>query len=403
MMAWRYLTQTSNKEKTISRMAMICFAGTLISTFSLALVIAIMNGFEKTTHQKLRGIHSQLTIKSYIDALNFEKIKPILKKEFPQVAAFAPSTLEQVLIQNPNLNNMSNLIVLKGVDPHMEPHVSTIETKITSTPKKLIATLENQSIVLGEKLAESLNVQIGQMVNLLFVEEQEETMNTIKLTKRQARIGGIFKTGIEEFDENLAYCSLDFLNSLFDNAGVGMINLELEPNANEQETIDALKKKIHLQAYSWKDLYPALVSALKLEKYAMFFILSLIILVASMNIISLLFMYIVQKQRDIAILRTLGLHENYCRRIFLYIGVGITLPASILGLLLAALAAFLLERYPFITLPDSYYVSHLPAHMDWEIIGAVFFVITVISFISIWFSSRKTTQISICDVLRTSQ
>ena len=84
---------------------------------------------------------------------------------------------------------MSNLIVLKGVDPHMEPHVSTIETKITSTPKKLIATLENQSIVLGEKLAESLNVQIGQMVNLLFVEEQEETMNTIKLTKRQARIG----------------------------------------------------------------------------------------------------------------------------------------------------------------------------------------------------------------------
>ena len=181
-------------------MTLICFAGTFISTFALALIIAIMNGFEKTTHQKLRGIHSQLTMKSSIGTLNFQKIKPILKKEFPHVAAFAPSTLEQVLIQNPQNNSMSNLIVLKGVDPHLEPQVSVIETKIVSDKKKLKNTLAHQSIMLGHKLAELLQVRVGDSVNLLFVEEQEETTNTIQLTKRQASVGGIFKTGIEEFD-----------------------------------------------------------------------------------------------------------------------------------------------------------------------------------------------------------
>jgi lipoprotein-releasing system permease protein len=132
----------------------------------------------------------------------------------------------------------------------------------------------------------------------------------------------------------------------------------------------------------------------------MFFILALITLVACMTMISLLFMYIQQKRRDIAIFKSMGLSDNKIRSIFLRIGLKITLGASLTGLTLAFIAGYILERYPFIHLPDVYYISYLPARMDFEIFIVVFIVTMIFGFLATWIPTRGTKKINIAQVLR---
>jgi lipoprotein-releasing system permease protein len=147
-------------------------------------------------------------------------------------------------------------------------------------------------------------------------------------------------------------------------------------------------------------LYPDLVSSLILEKYVMFFILALITLVATLNMISLLFMQIQHKLRDIAIMKTIGLANKPIRSIFLALGVTITLLASLSGLGCAAVAGYLLERYPFIKLPDVYYVSYLPARMDFELFVVVFCATLLLGFLATWIPAQRTKRINIAHVLR---
>jgi lipoprotein-releasing system permease protein len=224
------------------------------------------------------------------------------------------------------------------------------------------------------------------------------------------------------------------MNKLFDESGVDQITIKLHPHQkkylkysifslnfwasfwaeikfksssffmgrNEEDiVIEKLKRRLpQLQVNSWKDLNPALVSSLKLEKYASFFILALITLVASMNMISLLFMQIQQKRRDIAIFKAMGISDSSIRNIFLHLGISITFTASAIGLGLAALAGYLLKKYPFIELPDVYYVSYLPARMDAEIFFVVFLATMILGFLATWIPARRSKQIEIAQVLR---
>ena len=132
----------------------------------------------------------------------------------------------------------------------------------------------------------------------------------------------------------------------------------------------------------------------------MFLILALITLVASMNIISLLFMQIIQKRGDIAILKSMGLSDKKISQIFFYLGMTISTIGSIAGLICSFIAGWFLENYPFITLPDAYYVTYLPAKMEWQIFVIVFVVVILISFLATWIPTRKTRKINISQVLR---
>ena len=220
------------------------------------------------------------------------------------------------------------------------------------------------------------------------------------LESTDAFISGIFNTGIDEFDSGLILCSLNFLQNIFPESDVTQLNIKLKPGVNEQSVVQKLTDHLKLEAYSWKDLYPALVSALILEKYVMFFILALITLVASMSILSLLYMQITQKRADIAILHAIGTPHTTITAIFMTIGLIITSSASVVGIALAYIASFLLERFPFISLPDAYYVTYIPAKMEWYIPLIVFAVVMAISFIAIWIPIKKIKTINVADVLR---
>ena len=193
----------------------------------------------------------------------------------------------------------------------------------------------------------------------------------------------------------------DNLKKLFPDALPTHISLSCAPQADEQASLTKLRARFpSYEVFSWKELYPELMAALVLEKYAMFFILSLIMLVACMNVVSLLFMQITQKRGDIAIMKAMGTADAQVTRLFVWLGMSISLLATLVGLSLAVIASWFLEHYPFIKLPDVYYVSQLPARMEIGLLIQVFVVIMLISFVAIWFPAQKTRTINIADVLR---
>lgn len=400
--AWRYALG-SQRNKNIATMAKLCFLSIFISSFSLALVMAIMNGFEKATHEKMQGIHAQIIMRAYGDELDVESIDKVIDSEFPDILASSPTGLRQAIIQQESSDDVTNIIMIKAIDPERESQVTNFNKKIISgieTPKSLATLVHDNHIMIGSTMAKNLGLEVGDTVNILYTNDNEARSRRITLGETKAIVGGIFSTGIDEFDATLALCSLPFFQSVFPDSGITQINIKLKPGTNEEHIINELKNRLKLEVYSWKELYTPLVAALKLEKYAMFLVLALLTLVASMNIISLLFMQITQKRGDIAILRSLGLDSNSISSIFLMMGMSISLAASIFGLLVASGASWLLETYPFITLPDAYYVSHLPARMEWHLLLIVFLAIMIISFISTWFPARRTRNINISDVLR---
>ncbi|MDR3550626.1 MAG: ABC transporter permease [Candidatus Babeliales bacterium] len=401
-LAWRYVIGARH-EKNISIMVKICFFGILIGSFSLALIMAIMNGFEKVTHEKMQGIHAQIIMRSHGDPLENEAISQVIRAEFPSVQALSPTALRQAIIQPDNSEDITNVVAFKAVDPELEADLTSLNTKIIASisgDKSLQGTIRKNHILIGATLAQNLNLSVGDSVNILFTTHETARSRKITLDIKPAIIGGIFATGIDEFDATLALCSFPFFDSLFPEAGITQISIKLAPNANEEQTIAQLKERFGLEVYSWKELYPALVAALKLEKYVMFIILALITLVASMNIISLLFMQITQKRGDIAILKAMGLSENSISSIFLMMGMSISCIASITGLALACIASWLLETFPFITLPDAYYVTHLPAKMEFHLIAIILLVIIILSFIATWLPAHATRKINIAEILR---
>lgn len=398
-LAWRYLTQTTY-HTNISLMTRIAFFGITIGTFALALVSAIMSGFEHEVHKKLQGIHPPITLQSYGQQLNAPCIKKVLHNEFPTIAATSASSTGYAIIYTESSSAPPDVVILRGIEPEYEAAISGIDKKIIGFEKELPTLLINNQVIIGKKLAENLTVKAGDTLEIAYAHTSQQTKKRMSLDTHTVLIAGLFDSGIDEFDSNTLFCSLKMLHTLFPDTGIQTIQIRPHDNANQKELIIALRNRLQLDVYSWQDLYPALVSALKLEKYAMFLILALITLVASMSIMSLLFMQITQKRNDIAILKTMGIPHNVIVRTFLLMGCIITSSACATGLLAAASTSWLLNTYPFITLPDTYYVSHLPSHFTWQLAATVAFLVLLIGLLASWIPAQKTRNLRISHVLR---
>lgn len=400
LLAWRYL-RGAQQEKSLATMVKICFCGIAIGTFCLTLVAAIMRGFEKETYQTIQGCQASLTMQANGNHLAIDALEKILDTEFPKVS-YSPTDMQYVMIQD-RKENISNLVMLKAIDPEKEAKTTTLEKKITTTLEKTLSlesALHNNTVLIGHHLARSLRLSCGNTFSIFYVPDQEIGNRTLTLEKSIMTVGGIFKTGIEEFDANLIICSLPHLQKIFPNSGITSISIAHDSTIDQKTLKEQLKKRFKLQVYSWQDRYPALVAALTLETYASFIILMLIILVASMTILSLLFMQIAQKRGDIAILQAMGAATKLIRRTFITLGMIIAFSATSTGLLFALLIGFIMRKYISIELPDAYFVTHLPIALDPIIFSLVFCVVMIISFIATWLPTRNIGQITIADVLR---
>ncbi len=365
LLAHRYLLEATH-QRTLNTMVKICFFSIAIATGALALTNCVMRGFEKATYQKLKNIHADIIVESFEEPIDPEFIAQFAQRNSKKIAAFSISKTAQALVTSSNTQReLPQAVLIKGIDPSQEAHTTALESMIITSHKSktLQSALDNKRIVIGNKLAQLLNVTIDDTLNLFFANEFHSSSRKLTLENSTARIGGIFKTGIEEFDASMIIISLDFFDDLFDQEFPAAA-IALSADVDAEQYIAQLRSQLPYQVHSWKDLYPAICDALRLEKYAMTTILSLIALVASMTIISLIFMLISHKQRDLAILLSMGCSVGALRFLFVTIAACISIPACLFGLFSAYCIGFIISNYSLIELPDVYYISHLPIELE---------------------------------------
>ncbi|CDK30158.1 FtsX-like permease family protein [Candidatus Babela massiliensis] len=402
-LALKYLGNLK-EERSISSMAKVCFLSILISVFALTLICAIMNGFEKATCKKLQGIHSDVIINTRSREINFDKLKPVLMNEFKKyIKAASPFSIGQIILKSNQKNkNIHTLGMIKGIDPKNEPLVSGLKDMMLCTYKDIKSwpkLLKYKHIFIGQTLSQQLLVNVGDTIDLLYP-DQEIDNNNITLHSEPVKIMGIFKTGINEFDEHIIISSLDLFQDIFQHGATG-VNIKLHKDFKDNKNvIDLLRNRLKLEVFSWKDLYPAIVSALALEKLAMVVILLLITLIATMNIISLLFMLITHKRKDIALLKAHGMKNSSIRLIFIFISFILTLSASIIGILAAWLISYIIDHHQLIKVPDAYYVNYLPALMNIKIALFILLGVIVISLLVTIVPIRRTKDIDIAQILK---
>lgn len=383
-------------------MILISFLSILIGSYGLMLTLAIMNGFEVATCAQLQNIHAEVIIRAFGNPINITTLKPVLEEEFPEICAFSPYSQGQILIQNPHTNDISTIVGIQGIEATSHVKVNNLKNKLVwkkSESTSLAQTIQEDAILIGQKLADELGITVGDKV-VLFFSPEEPRGKKIHLLSKEVTVGGLFNIGIEDFDTGLIFSSLSLFHKLFPETGITHIQLKFCPQVDELELIKRLQNRLKLEVYSWKELYPALVSTLKLEKYAMLCILGLISFIAAMNIISLIFMLIYQRRIDIAILQVMGMPSNEVQSIFFRMGFAVAASASACGVGLALATASLLQKYPFISLPDTYIISHLPVAWEWYMPFTIFIVTLLITLPAILIPLSRIEKRDIAQILK---
>lgn len=398
LLAWRYM-RAGTHERSIGPMIGVCIVGSALGALALTLVACIMQGFEQATRRTLQSINPSIIMRSNGNFLHYEKISQVLKNEFPEISASAPTNTHYVLIKEQNdANALGTVLLIKGIDPTQEIAVTALHHALKlTTAQTLTDTLQENRIIVGKKLAEQQGLNIGDTITLLAIVNKNERP---AITEVNAVIGGLLATGVEEVDQSMALAHLNFVTELFPESGITEIGIAIPATVDAAPLVKRLNQRFSLEVLSWHELYPALVSALKLEKYVAFLVIALISLVASMNIISLLFMYITHKRRDIALMAAYGLHKPSIRIIFLLIGTLIGFIGAGCGAILAVIAGVILHWCPCIQLPDIYYTQTLPIDLDPKIFILVFIVTVFISIIASIIPLRQIRHINCADVLR---
>ncbi len=182
-------------------MTLISFISIMIGTFSLALVTAVMNGFEIATHEKMQSIHAQATIQAGGHTMNYDAINTVITNEFPEIIATSPHSTGHVILQSPEEEQPPAVVQLKSIDPEKEMKVSAIGKKLYKTPS-LPKAIHDNHIVIGKALAHNLSLTIGTPLTLFYLDEPSGKRK-LSVHETEAIVGGIFDTGIDEYDSHL--------------------------------------------------------------------------------------------------------------------------------------------------------------------------------------------------------
>jgi lipoprotein-releasing system permease protein len=407
----RYL-KAKRKQTFISIITVISIAGVTVGVMALIVVLSVMSGFEKTLKEKILGTQAHLAILEagqegmdhYEEVMNeIDRVKGVVSS--------APFIVSQVM-----LSSESNVfgVVLKGVDPDREGKVTELAKNMRAgglQNLKGVQTGDPPGIILGVELAKHFSASVGDILQVISPLGTMTAMGMMPKMKR-FRVAGIFYSGMYEFDNTFAYISIDSAQKFF-NMGSRVTGIEVKTNDVYQvkEIGRRIRQKLGLPFWTrdWMEMNRNLFSALRLEKIAMFIILALIVLVAAFNIISTLIMVVMEKHKDIAILKSMGASSKGIMRIFMIEGLVIGVVGTTLGATLGLLIALNLEKvtgfvekiFGFkILASDVYYIDKLPSQVNpldvWIITGTAI----LISLLATLYPSWRASKLDPAEALR---
>jgi len=400
-LAIRYL-KAKRKQAFISVITVISVVGVMMGVMALIVVLSVMNGFREDLMGKILGVNSHLVVLSYDGAfLDYDRVARDTSTVEGVVAA-TPFIYSQVMVNSQGSVSGS---VLRGIDTATAGKVIAIDRMIKRGSLQSLDTLHDglPAIIMGKELSRMLAVQPGDSVTLVSPMGKLTPVGRVP-QNRKFKVTAIFDSGMYEYDATMVYVSLkeaqDFLG--LDNRATGVEVKVTDVYKADQVGSDVTKKLGYpYWAKDWKQMNRSLVSALKLEKIAMFVILIMIVLVGALNIISTLVMVVMEKNKDVAILRAMGATRKNIMTVFMFQGVLVGVVGTLVGLASGLGLCHLLAKYKFIELPsDVYYISTLPVRVEMLDIVLVIAAALVISFLATLYPSWHASRLNPVESLR---
>ncbi len=389
----RYL-KAKRKQRFISVITIISVLGVMVGVMALVVVLSVMNGFRSDLMSKILGVNSHVLVLNLSGTFNgYHQVAEKVEK-MDGVVAITPFIYTQVMLNN---SGRVSGAVLRGVDPKSAARVVSFDKMIKEGSLSSLSETENgiPSIILGSELAKQIGASTGSLVTVISPEGKLTPLGRTPNTKR-FKVTAVFDSGMYEYDASMVYISLGEAQR-FLALGDSVTGLELKVKEVYQSDIIARKIQKSLGypywTKDWKLMNRSLFSALKLEKLTMFVILTMIVLVGALNIISTLVMVVMEKTRDVAILRAMGASARSIMSIFMLQGILVGVIGTIAGLFAGLGLCHLLSRYKFINLPsDVYYISKLPVQVSVSDVSIVAGAAVAISFLATlypaWYASR---------------
>ncbi|MBZ4644233.1 MAG: lipoprotein releasing system, transrane protein LolC/E family [Deferribacteraceae bacterium] len=397
--ALRYI-KSRKETRVLSFISAISIIGIVLGVATLIVVINVMIGFENNLRDKILGANSHIIV-NRIDSSpisNWQEIESQIKT-VEGVKGVSPFLLNQVLLTSER--SVSGVIV-RGIVPETEINVTNIEKYMKEGDLKSLDG-EDFNIVIGKDLANSLALTVGDEIVMVSPFGKKGPLGFTPRMKR-FKITGIFDTGMYEYNNTLTLIPLKAAQKFFelDDIVTGFSVSVFDVN-KAGEISHAIRKKLGFPLWSrdWFSMNQNLFSALKLEKAAMFIILTLITVVASFNIMSLITMTVKDKKRDIAILRAMGASSKFIRNIFIRQGLIIGLIGIAVGNIIGYAICYVLENYKIISLPeDVYFMDRIPVKIVPEVFILVSISAIVITFISSIIPSIHASKLDPIEALR---
>jgi len=388
-------------EGFLSFVFLIAILGVVVGVAALIIVNSVMTGFQSAIKESLLSSNADIIVMdSGFSEGNLTEVETKIKN-LPHVKGVELFSFTPVMVSaGKNAFSGGNL---RGCVPEKEPQVTSIPKHIVVGSWNIFEK-EKDGVVIGETLANTIGVTVGDRITLISPSGRRTPFGYIPKTGKFTVVG-IFNVGMYQFDSALILAHIDTVEKIFGIKPTGlMVKLDSPENVKlaEKEIRNAIGDKFIVN--DWISMNKSLFSALKLEKLAMFLILTLIVIVASFNISSLLMMNVNHKSKEIAILKTLGAKDNLILKIFMTQGFFIGVIGTIIGEIIGIGISFLGEKYKLIALPpDVYYIDHLPFKLqlsDCIIAGVAAIAISVLATI---YPARKAAKTDPIKVLRAGE
>lgn len=408
---FRYL-KAKRKQSFISVITIISMSGIAVGVMALIVVLSVMTGFEDEIKKRILGLNSHVLL--YEFGSEFENSELIMQtvKENEHVLGASPFIQKEAML---TYEASGQGVVIRAIDVDTVSDVAEIFDKITQGSEEgLRVTFGEETlpgILLGLELSRNLGVTIGDRVNIISPGSSTRMVSGIP---RMAafEVSGIFEAGMYEYDSGMAFMSIANAQRFFKlGQTVTGIEIKVDDIYKAREIGTEIRNSLEGTYYVriWEDMNRNLFSALKMEKIVMFVILTLIILVAALNIISTLIMVVMEKGKDIAILKSMGATKKSIMKIFMTEGLVIGVAGTFIGLVLGLALAFNIEHVVgFIENilgikaldPSVYYISKVPSKVEASFVIIITLVSLTISFLATLYPSYRASKYDPVEGLR---
>jgi len=371
--------------------------GVALGVAALIIVTSVLNGFQLEITNKVAGLVSHIQLNAYdqkekIEGIaNYPKVITELKNDFKDITGISPYVQREALIK---YKNTVEGIILKGVDSQTD--ISTAKNKIIAGEYNLnpIDTTYSR-IFIGEKLAKKMNIEVGNKVFVFGLKGVPSPVNPPKI--KQFIVAGTYETGLKDYDDVYIYTDLKTAQKIFDlSDNISGIEMNMKTIDNLDLTARSINEKLGYPytAKSMFKIFRNLFTWVELQKTPAPIVLSMIILVATFNIVGTLLMLVLEKTNSIGILKSLGSSNRDIMKIFILDGLIIGFVGIILGNILGIGLCLLELKFKFFALPENYYMKNVPILLQPEYIIAVSLISFVLCFLATTIPAYFASKIS---------